>query len=882
MEFAPSSEAFATNYLEVVSKLGRNDEALAFLETKKATYSKSFVMRALKAKLLCQKGDTAAGCKEFAKLFADGCTDESTLMAYVEVANAAKAYDEELAVVDAVLKRKPTVAMQRLQAGIYAIKGDHPKALKLYEDLRTKYPNDVGIALDLASTYGRAKDYDAALKITQRLIDADKKDEAVLLLHGTFQLQLQQTVEAKKTFELAKERFPNSERVADMLKIASSQLGEGDNSCLKKPIAAVDVPPAVRDAIQQASQGEHPDASEFGAEELVRIVGLSFEPGKPMRKTVTHKIKVYNQGGVTRNATLTYRLDSVFERLYVNKLRVLDGSGNLISQGAVENYYVADDTSTTDASNRKAVKIPVPGLKPGYTIECTLTREFAVPVKDMPFEQIVMAGDSPIQVSAFFVQGDVGQVKWKTANVANVKHEDRLLYAVQKNTQPLREEPHQPAIETFAPLVWLGPAKTSWDAEAHEYLKMIDDRLHVDDATKKLASQLTAGCTTNRDKLLAIATHVQQSYTYRAIEFGRRARIPNAASRTIDLKYGDCKDHALLTRQLLVASGIDADLALVNASATVVEELPSLDQFNHVVVFVPSTEIDTSPNSLGGVCIDTTEKEADPLLEPPVGLANRTIMVLDPHNPHFIHTPDFPENASKVDCQRKLALEIRPSGAVDSHVTEDVTITGYLAPVMRGYFKHFDGESREEAMQSLLSQNGPIRVKRVEVSNLDVTREPLRIKVAYTVPNSFYRTSDASGEKSLVGSLPCGWESRFVLTPATDSRRTPFEVRMGRDIASTVDVELPDGYQIAGFDNYNANGHSQYGSWSSQASQDASKAHVRYQVHLVAGRHPAAAYEEFYSDMNDSLAVLRTPMTLRGQLNATGTAHRQAELPIAR
>ena len=55
------------------------------------------------------------------------------------------------------------------------------------------------------------------------------KDPAV---HATYQRVLAAlgalgpfTAEAKKTFEQAKERFPNSERVAEMLKIASSRIG---------------------------------------------------------------------------------------------------------------------------------------------------------------------------------------------------------------------------------------------------------------------------------------------------------------------------------------------------------------------------------------------------------------------------------------------------------------------------------------------------------------------------------------------------------------------------------------------------------------------------------------------------------------------------------
>src|SRR5262249_53536299 len=162
------------------------------------------------------------------------------------------------------------------------------------------------------------------------------------------------------------------------------------------------------------------------------------------------------------------------------------------------------------------------------------------------------------------------------------------------------------AVETFSPVVWIGPANTTWADEARTYLKLVDDKLVLEESTKALAAEVTRDCRTKREKLAAIAQHVQQGYTYHAIEFGRRARSPNSAAKTATLKYGDCKDHALLTKQLLTAVGIQAHLTLVRSSGEIATDVASLDQFDHMVVFVPATEVEGVENSMGGLIVDTT------------------------------------------------------------------------------------------------------------------------------------------------------------------------------------------------------------------------------------------------------------------------------------
>ena len=279
---APSCAPCVINYVEVLSKLDRSDEALRYLEQRKSLYGENIRFEILKAKLLIQKGDLTAARAVYANLIGRGFSDDAIVLTYIELAVASKAYDEALATISGVMEKRPTIFLQRWQAGLYALKGDTTKAIELFEAMRTRYPDDMGVAVDLAGAYECAKRYQDAIAITQKLIDSGKQDESLFTTHSRILLGLGRSAEAKQTLERAHELYPASESITDTLKVVSSQLGEGDNSGLKKSIEAVAVPEAVNQAIDQADRSATAAAADSDAEELVRIVGIRYEDGKPL------------------------------------------------------------------------------------------------------------------------------------------------------------------------------------------------------------------------------------------------------------------------------------------------------------------------------------------------------------------------------------------------------------------------------------------------------------------------------------------------------------------------------------------------------------------------------------------------------------------------
>jgi tetratricopeptide (TPR) repeat protein len=119
-KMSPRDPAITDNYLEVLVRLDRADEALAALAEVPAEIRNTPPFRALQARLLERKGDGQEAGKMYQQLFADGCTDEATLVEYVGSCVSKERYDDALTAVEAVLKRKPTLTVERLQATLYS------------------------------------------------------------------------------------------------------------------------------------------------------------------------------------------------------------------------------------------------------------------------------------------------------------------------------------------------------------------------------------------------------------------------------------------------------------------------------------------------------------------------------------------------------------------------------------------------------------------------------------------------------------------------------------------------------------------------------------------------------------------------------------------
>jgi hypothetical protein len=155
-------------------------------------------------------------------------------------------------------------------------------------------------------------------------------------------------------------------------------------------------------------------------------------------------------------------------------------------------------------------------------------------------------------------------------------------------------ESAMPPFSDVAPKLTIVPQPPKWENESwsrigHRYWEQLfAGRLSRGPEVAALAASLTAGATTQQEKLGRIARFLQGDVRYVAIELGIGGYQPHAADEVLRNRYGDCKDKVCLMLSLLDAAGIPGEPALVRTSndGLLDTALVDLGQFNHMIARV--------------------------------------------------------------------------------------------------------------------------------------------------------------------------------------------------------------------------------------------------------------------------------------------------------
>lgn len=231
---------------------------------------------------------------------------------------------------------------------------------------------------------------------------------------------------------------------------------------------------------------------------------------------------------------------------------------------------------------------------------------------------------------------------------------------------------------------------------------------------------------------------------------------------------------------MLRALGIDAHLALIRSSGPFMPELPSLDQFDHMIVYVPSRN----------AFIDATDKWGDLTLGVPWGLEGKTALVLDPKSPRLVTIPPPRNDSGQIQIQRTARLD----NQTDLIIHESDRFTGLYAAEMRSLLLASEPLDRVQTLEHVLKDCGlSCRVRQFHADGIDAPDQPLVLEIDYVAQRSFRILNG-----QIVGAVPCPIERYFFAPPATDRRETPWKIRYGLSIQTLSILELTPGDRFVG------------------------------------------------------------------------------------
>lgn len=830
--------AILANLIDAMRKSRQDKEALAYLKPRICTFPKHATLHLHHAYLLAEQNDDEAATA-FQRAIEAGLKDENEVLEWLQHLSGEEKYPAAVLSAEAWMKKFPGVNSRRWHAQTVSSAGDEQRGLKLLEELAAEFPDDRRATYDFGEALNDAGEHARAATIAETILADGKKAPRALMILGWSQMGRKWYREAKSTFEQVAQKQPENETVQDALRRASAMLGQGNNSDIKTPITAVALP----DEVQRAMTA-HPAAKDYGSDQpyawLLTAKGYHFEPGRPMRRTWHRRARIYTTEGANELSSIEYAFDPLSERIFINHLEVRDETGQVIASKPGDAYVM--DLDNGSASHRKKLHFQVPGVKPGCTIDYAVSFEDLGKTEQFTFERHLF-GDSAADI--VFVTGDVGKVQTSSARIDSLQtvSEKNLLAWMGFNLPFDRGEPMNGLYEDRVPGVWLAGQEGSWQKVGDEFLEDIQERLQPDAKAAELAKQLTSNLKESREKIAALAAHVQKEISYTAIEFGTRARRPNSAAQTLQQRYGDCKDQSLLLHQLLSAVGIDSHLALVNNEWRTQTTLPTLDQFNHMVVHVPSL----GENRL----IDPTNKNLPPTAWHADSLWHTHALLLQSGKVRLVPPHPAPAAESSLVESRRT---IRPEGDA-WQVEETFTLHGYYAAWMRGAFTGLDSAQQLRKIQSILADNARLNVHSFTFDELGEIALPAKLVINYEVPG---RLHDEGGLKR--AALPALWENEYLVSTFVKERRNPFLVQYPLRFRSEVIIQNVPGITASSLQALNQSVSGTFTQWRLSTAADSQTTTVRFEFDAAAGEHSAASYQQWHDEWNAALKAWDRPL----------------------
>ncbi|WP_223644220.1 DUF3857 domain-containing protein [Corallococcus sp. EGB] len=840
----PGEPMLLINAVAAYASAEQYAEGLALINAHVKRFRGELRLESWRAYMLVRSGREAEGFQAYTSIFPSRLTNETHLSRYLTLLQEKGRVEQALQVIQQYRKRADSTSATLMHARILRRKGASAQAAALLRQRQKREGYAPELAEALADTWLEARQPKLALEVADEMVRKSAQSSTGYQVRARAEYALKRYADAKSSLEKALELEPTSTDSRQFLEHVSGMLGQGVNSVLKTPIEEVSLPPDLL-----AQKGRPSEAKGHNGQYLLRATAISFVKGKELRTTDLRRVQVHNAAGVERFNTFEFELNPLSEEIFVNRVEVRDEQGRVVAKGKVEDCYVSDQASAQKGTQRRTLVVPVPGLKPGHTVEVVVTRRDITPPKSMRFLEHEFSTSLPVSRSVLHVRGDVDAMQWRAApGIKPLQAPDALTFVVE---QPAlyREEGLQPDYQEYLPMAWLAPVGTTWEAEGTDYLKSIAAQLEPASSVKALAAKEGGTTKDEATRAAALARWVQKSLTYRGILFGARARIPHAVDEILGNRTGDCKDHSLLLHQLLGAAGIPSQLALVRAGGPIVADTPSLDQFDHMVVYLPTVG--------GGTFVDVTNKSVAPMSSGEMGLSGREALVLDATKSRLVRIPE--SSQSHVRAERHVRLQ-----GTTLHVKEQVTLKGSHASALRYYLSSEEPSERAELMATLMGgSRAGVSVTSLEAPDLDEPERPLILKVEYVVRGRF-----ASAGVGVVGQLPSPWEHNFLSLRDTERRDSPVEVRTPLVIESVTHFEVPSGQDLTAQELADRSGTTDYAEWKLTSRLADGVLTRDFRIQRAKGRYEASRYTAYKDAMQGALGALEERVSLRGPASA--------------
>ena len=754
--------AILGNLLNTYKELSKNKESYRLIKKNLKLVNKSLSLLAWLAYLESEFGSKKKAVFHYKKLFKQKYWDVNDFKYYINTLISLKQLAKALKLTKQKIKEYPkdAILLYVRLSKIYEKAEKPEKALTALKEAEKTYGYQYAIAYEIVEVYYNQKKYKIALKHLMKLQKKESQSFNLLFYEGLIYYKLNWYRKSKVAFERALKKSPQHKNTQDYVDYLASLLGQGSNYNIKQEIKPVEIPKQIKLSLSTNFSKEK--AKKFGGYYNFSYKMIDQKIGRPKKTTYYYKISVLSSQAADEYSSFQFTFDPVYQRIYTNKLIVRDSKNKIISKGNVEEYYVVDKQKNGQAVSDKELNIPISGLEANTSLELMVTIENLGKSKSIDYESRTFSHGLPTAKAGFLFCGDVDRVIYRSSKIKLYRKVGDCLEWSKENIAPYIEEPYQRESKQYLPTIWLGDKILKWEKLSDEYLKKISRKIRINPEIKSMARKITKNIKRTSKKIEKIFEYVQRKIKYKAIEFGTRGQLPFTGIESVKKKYGDCKDHSVLIFQLLNAMNIKSNLVLVNTEGIVVKDIPSLDQFNHMITYVPQYE--------KSHFIDATQKNIFLGHGSPMGLSEKEVLILKRGSSFFQKIKKYNIDSSILSTKKTVKFELNQDKPTHKILVKEVVqISGYYGSSMRSHLKDKKVFKHKSAIQEMMSSIAPdVLVKSVKVEHLKENIKPIQMSIHYEIP--------VVVDKGETFHSPSIWETYYIKRRQSLDRKTPFQI----------------------------------------------------------------------------------------------------------
>jgi hypothetical protein len=381
--------------------------------------------------------------------------------------------------------------------------------------------------------------------------------------------------------------------------------------------------------------------------------------------------------------------------------------------------------------------------------------------------------------------------QWTVSDVKEIRHEPAM--------PPFRGVAGQMIVTYFPPGGKAVNGFADWNDLGNWVNLLMAGRVDASPEVKQQVVTLTAGKTSQLEKMQAIAQFVQRDIRYVAIELGIGGWQPHPAPEVFSHRYGDCKDKATLTRSMLHEIGIESFHVVINTNRGVVgRETPAHNfGFNHAIVAIqlpdglndPALVSTLQHPKLGRLLYFDPTDEITPFGQISGALQANYGLLVTPAGGELIPLPQQPSAMNSVERTAKLTLDT--AGMLKGNVVE-VRLGGRAWAERAALMRVSKDVDRIKPIESLLSNSlSNFRITHATVTNLQHTDQPFGFD--YTFESDNYAKN--AGGLLLVRPRVLG-NKGFNFFENKEPRKFPFEFEGPARDVDTFEIAIPAGYEV--------------------------------------------------------------------------------------